>query len=186
LCGGPIGHDHTDSGIAGHDCGRYKEPEKTADQEKRYLLRYKHYYNRYKAHENSFTFESKLKGITQEKIAIFEEKHSQWEKSELRDYSWVNNGFSSLLRSRRILSYLYAFAFYMFGDELFKDQMSKAEKEIKQNLFEDQQQQLEANVERLSEILQESFQSVQYSTIMKSRMQIITLSTVIDDLCKKM
>jgi ariadne-1 len=37
----------------------------------------------------------------------------------------------------------------MFGDKLFKEEMSEAEREIKQNLFEDQQQQLEANVERL-------------------------------------
>jgi ariadne-1 len=186
LCGGATGHDHTDLSIAGHECGRYKEPEKTADQEKRDLYRYKHYYNRYKAHIYSFKFESKLKDIIQEKIPIFEAKHSQRKKSELGDYSWVNNGHSRLLRSRRILSYSYAFAFYMFGDKLFKEEMSEAEREIKQNLFEDQQQQLEANVERLSEILPESFKSLQYGKVMKRRMQIITLSTVIDDLCKKM
>jgi ariadne-1 len=74
----------------------------------------------------------------------------------------------------------------MFGDKLFKEEMSEAEREIKQNLFEDQQQQLEANVERLSEIFPESFKSLQYGKVMKRRMQIITLSTVIDDLCKKM
>ncbi|GAU15723.1 hypothetical protein TSUD_89470 [Trifolium subterraneum] len=125
LCGGATGQEHTNYSIVGHDCGRYKEPEKTADQEKRNLY-------------------------------------------------------------RCILSYSYAFAFYMFGDELFKEEMSEAEREIKHNLFEDQQQQLEANVERLSEILPEAFKSLQYGKVMKRRMQIITLSTVIDDLCKKM
>nr|GEW99088.1 probable E3 ubiquitin-protein ligase ARI2 [Tanacetum cinerariifolium] len=47
-----------------------------------------------------------------------------------------------LYRSRRALFYSYPFAFYMFGDELFKDEMTKEDLELKQHLFEDQQQQL--------------------------------------------
>jgi ariadne-1 len=74
----------------------------------------------------------------------------------------------------------------MFGDELFKDEMSEAEREIKQNLFEDQQQQFEANVERLSKILEEPFETFDDADVMKTRMEIINLSTLIDGLCKKM
>ncbi|XP_057456360.1 probable E3 ubiquitin-protein ligase ARI1 isoform X2 [Lotus japonicus] len=181
LCGGATGRDHTWSSIAGHSCGRYKEQEKTAERAKRDLYRYMHYHNRYKAHTDSFKLESKLKENIQGKIAISEEKDST-----LRDYSWVNNGLSRLFRSRRVLSYSYAFAFYMFGDELFKDEMSEAQREIKQNLFEDQQQQLEGNVEKLSKILEEPFETFQDAKVMELRMQIINVSTIIDKLCQKM
>ncbi|KAG4973854.1 hypothetical protein JHK87_030675 [Glycine soja] len=181
LCGGATGREHTWSSIAGHSCGRYKEQEKTAERAKRDLYRYMHYHNRYKAHTDSFKIESKLKETIQGKIAISEEKDST-----LRDYSWVNNGLSRLFRSRRVLSYSYAFAFYMFGDELFKDEMTDAQREIKQNLFEDQQQQLEANVEKLSKILEEPFETFSDDKVVEIRMQILNLSTIIDKLCQKM
>lgn len=140
-----------------------------------------HYHNRYKAHTDSFKLESKLKEIIQGKVAISEERDSR-----LRDYSWVNNGLSRLFRSRRVLSYSYPFAFYMFGDELFKDEMSEQQREIKQHLFEDQQQQLEANVEKLSKILEEPFDQFTDDKVVEIRIQVINLSTIIDNLCKKM
>ncbi|WJX45491.1 putative E3 ubiquitin-protein ligase ari2, variant 3 [Trifolium repens] len=187
LCGGATGREHTWSSIAGHSCGRYKEQEKTAERAKRDLYRYMHYHNRYKAHTDSFKLESKLKGLIQGKISISEEKSAERKNTEVRDYSWVNNGLSRLFRSRRVLSHSYAFAFYMFGDELFKEEMSEAEREIKQNLFEDQQQQFEANVERLSKILEEPFETFDDDAkVMEIRMEIINLSTLIDGLCKKM
>ena len=46
-----------------------------------------------------------------------------------------------------MLGYSYAFAFFMFGD-MFKDHISKQQNQINQNLFEDQQQQLEMEVGR--------------------------------------
>uniref|UniRef100_A0A803LDX0 Ariadne domain-containing protein n=1 Tax=Chenopodium quinoa TaxID=63459 RepID=A0A803LDX0_CHEQI len=46
------------------------------------------------------------------------------------------------------------FAFYMFGNELFEGEMTETERKIKQNLFEDQQQQLEARVEQLSDLME--------------------------------
>ncbi|KAI5388643.1 carbonyl reductase (NADPH-dependent) ari1 [Lathyrus oleraceus] len=182
LCGGATGREHTWSSIAGHSCGRYKEQEKTAERAKRDLYRYMHYHNRYKAHTDSFKLESKLKDSIRGRISISEETKS----SELSDYSWVHNGLSRLFRSRRVLSYSYAFAFYMFGDELFKEEMSEAEREIKQNLFEDQQQQFESNVEKLSKMLEEPFDTFEYDKVMEIRMQIIDLTTLIDGLCKKM
>lgn len=141
-----------------------------------------HYHNRYKAHTDSFKLESKLKDTIRGRISKSEETKS----SELSDYSWVHNGLSRLFRSRRVLSYSYAFAFYMFGDEIFKEEMSEAERVIKQNLFEDQQQQFESNVEKLSKMLEEPFDTFDYDKVMEIRMQIIDLSTLIDGLCKKM
>ncbi|KAF7810951.1 putative E3 ubiquitin-protein ligase ARI1 isoform X1 [Senna tora] len=181
LCGGATGREHTWSSIAGHSCGRYKQLEKTAERAKRDLYRYMHYHNRYKAHTDSFKLESKLKETIQGKVAISEERDST-----LRDYSWVNNGLARLFRSRRVLSYSYPFAFYMFGDELFKDEMSEEQREIKQHLFEDQQQQLEANVEKLSKILEEPFDQFTDDKVMEIRIQVINLSTIIDNLCQKM
>lgn len=74
----------------------------------------------------------------------------------------------------------------MFGEELFNDEMTKDEREIKQHLFEDQQQQLEANVEKLSKFLEEPFDQYPDDKVMEIRMQVINLSVITDTLCKKM
>lgn len=79
-----------------------------------------HYHNRYKAHIDSMKQEATLKETIQAKIAASESKDS----SKIKDYSWVTNGLVRLFRSRRVLSYSYPFAYYMFGDELFKDEMT--------------------------------------------------------------
>lgn len=181
LCGGATGRDHTWTSISGHSCGRYKEDsEKKAERAKRDLYRYMHYHNRYKAHTDSFKLESKLKETTQVKISILESKDTT-----LRDFTWVTNGLYRLFRSRRILSYSYAFAYYMFG-ELFGDEMTKEERELKQNLFEDQQQQLESNVEKLSKNLEEPFEEFEKDKVMEIRMQVINLTVITDRLCEKM
>ncbi|KVI01962.1 Zinc finger, C6HC-type, partial [Cynara cardunculus var. scolymus] len=167
LCGGATGRDHTWSNITGHSCGRYKEDrEKKSERAKRDLYRYMHYHNRYKAHTDSFKQESRLKETIRDKVAVLESKDSQ-----LRDFSWVTNGLYRLFRSRRSLSYSYPFAFYMFGDELFNDEMTKEDLEIKQHLFEDQQQQLETNVEKLSKFIEEPFDQYPDDRIMDIRMQ---------------
>lgn len=140
-----------------------------------------HYHSRYKAHTDSIKLESKLKETIQEKVSLSESR-----ESKNRDFSWVTNGLSRLFRSRRVLSYSYPFAFYMFGEELFKDQMTKQEREIKQNLFEDQQQQLEENVEKLSKYLEEPFEHYDEDKVLDVRMQVINLSVVTDKLCQKM
>ncbi|CAL1353376.1 unnamed protein product [Linum trigynum] len=182
LCGGATGRDHTWSSIAGHSCGRYKEDaEKKTERAKRDLYRYMHYHNRYKAHTDSFKLENNLEETIKGRVTISEQR-----ESALRDFSWVINGLNRLFRSRRVLSYSYPFAFYMFGDELFDEEMTKEEREIKQNLFEDQQQQLEANVEKLSKVLEEPFDQYSDDKIMEMRMHVINLSVVTDNLCNKM
>ncbi|GER50401.1 RING/U-box superfamily protein [Striga asiatica] len=182
LCGGATGRGHTWSQIDNHSCGRYKEDsEKKAERAKRDLYRYMHYHNRYKAHMDSSKQESKLRETIKEKVS-----HLEARDSNLRDFSWVTNGLYRLFRSRRALSYSYPFAFYMFGGDLFRGEMTKEECEIKQNLFEDQQQQLESNVEKLSKFFEEPFEEYPDEQVMQIRMQVINLSVIIDDLCKKM
>lgn len=121
-----------------------------------------------------------MKETILERVSVTEERDSK-----LRDFSWVNNGLYRLFRSRRVLSYSYPFAFYMFGDELFRDEMTKEEREIKQHLFEDQQQQLEANIEKLSKFLEEPFDQYGENKVMEIRMQVINLSVITDTLCQK-
>lgn len=140
-----------------------------------------HYHNRYKAHTDSFKLESKLKDTIKEKVS-----NSEAKESTLRDFSWVTNGLCRLFRSRRVLSYSYPFAFYMFGDDLFNDEMTRQEREIKQHLFEDQQQQLEENVEKLSKFIEEPFDQYEEDKVRDIRMQVINLSVITDNLCKKM
>lgn len=182
LCGGATGRDHTWSSISGHSCGRFTEDQsKKTEQARRNLYRYMHYHNRYKAHTDSLKQEAKLKGDIQGKISISENKDSK-----IKDYSWVINGLNRLFRSRRVLSYSYPFAFYMFGDEIFKDEMTSDERELKQNLFEDQQQQLEFNVERLSGFLERDFQNFSDDEVMDTMKHVINLSNVVDRLCKQM
>ena len=66
----------------------------------------------------------------------------------------------------------------MFGDDLFKDEMT--EKEMKQNLYKHQQQQLETNFEKLSFLIEKPFD--QYDEVKELRMQIINLSATIGNL----
>ncbi|KAF7049886.1 hypothetical protein CFC21_058340 [Triticum aestivum] len=182
LCGGATGRDHTWSSISGHSCGRFTEDQSTrTEQARRDLYRYMHYHNRYKAHTDSLKQEAKLKRDIQWKISISENK-----ESKIKDYSWVINGLNRLFRSRRVLSYSYPFAFYMFGDEIFKEEMTPEERELKQNLFEDQQQQLEFNVERLSGFLEKDFQNFSDEEVMDTMKHVINLSNVVDRLCKQM
>ncbi|KAI8554351.1 hypothetical protein RHMOL_Rhmol05G0092100 [Rhododendron molle] len=181
LCGGATGRDHTYTHITGHSCGRYEGDEKNTELGKRYLYRYMHYHSRYKAHIDSFKRECKLKGTLKKKVVNLGKMDSQ-----IRDFRWVKNGLYRLSISRRVLTYSYAFAYVMFGDELFKDEMTKEEREIKQRLFEDQQQQLEANVEKLSNFLEVPFDQFTEDKVMEIRMQVINLSVITDNRCKKM
>ncbi|KAI3465019.1 hypothetical protein Pfo_021682 [Paulownia fortunei] len=182
LCGGATGTEHTWTSIANHDCGRYKEEHgQETEHARKALWRYTHYYNRYKAHMDSLKAEENLKEKLQQKTAALESR-----ELEAKDYSWVSNGFYRLTRSRKILLYSYPFAYFMFGDELFKNEMSSEEKTIKQNLFEDQQQQLETNIEKLSMFLEEPFAEYPEDKVLEIRMKTITLSAVTDNLCGKL
>lgn len=51
-----------------------------------------------------------------------------------------------LFHARRILGFSYVAAFFMFGGSYFKNEVTPEQNELNQNLFEDQQQQLEAEV----------------------------------------
>lgn len=79
---------------------------------------------------DSLKLESKQRETLEATISDLERK-----ESGVRDYSWLTNGLQRLFRARRALSYSYPFAFHMFGDDLFKDEMTPSEKEMKQHLL---------------------------------------------------
>ncbi|KAI8549748.1 hypothetical protein RHMOL_Rhmol06G0049500 [Rhododendron molle] len=174
------GSAHTWDSIQDHSCGRYtEEQEKNLELAKKYLWRYIHYHNRYKAHSDSLKAEVQLK----EKIYVKISKLEAGESAS-QDLRWVENGLYTLFRSRRALSYSYPFAYYMFGHELFQNEMTQEEREIKQNLFEDQQQQFEANVEKLSMVLEEPFEGYTEDKVTETRMKVLNLSYLVDNLCR--
>lgn len=183
LCGAATGREHNWTSIEGHSCGRYKEDrEKEAARAERDLKRYMHYHSRWQAHIESLKLEAKQKVVVQEKIAKLEASESL-----VKDYSWLTVGLQRLFRARRALSYSYPFAFFMFGNDLFKDEITPDESEIYQNLFEDQQQQLEGTIERLSKAIETPFEfNVDDSRVAEIRLLVINLSTLTDTLCRKM
>ncbi|OIS96147.1 putative e3 ubiquitin-protein ligase ari2 [Nicotiana attenuata] len=180
LCGGATGFEHTWTSIRGHTCGSYKEG-KEKKKTVNHLLRFTHYYERYVAHFDSLKVEADVKQKLHVKVLKLESTELQ-----SKDFSWAENGFNRLLQSRRILSCSYPVAFYIFGEGLFENEMTPKEREIKQNLFENLQQQLEINVERLSMFLGEPFADYPEDKLLETRMKIITLSAVTDNLCKKL
>lgn len=179
LCGGATGLAHTWSSIEDHECGRYEEKHgQETERARKELWRYTHYYNRYKAHKESLEAEEK----SQQKITSLESRNLKD-----NDYCWLSNGFHRLIRSRKFLLYSYPFAYYMFGEELFENEMSSKERTIKLNLFEDQQQQLEANIERLSMFLEKPIaKGTKEAVVFETKENVITLSAVTDTFCRKL
>lgn len=182
LCGAATGREHNWTSIEGHSCGRYKEDrEREAARAERDLERYMHYHSRWQAHTDSLKLEAKQKVSVQDKIGKLEASESL-----VKDYSWLTTGLQRLFRARKALSYSYPFAFYMFGNDLFKDEITPEQSVIYQNLFEDQQQQLEGTIERLSKTIESPFEfNVDDSRVSEIRLQVINLSTLTDTLCRK-
>lgn len=150
LCGTSTGRDHTWTSIAGHECGRYKEDlDKKITDAQRLIKRFLHYDTRYQAHVQSLRLEQKQTQAINEKIQQMEES-----ESSLKDYTWLTKALDQLFVARRILGYSYIFAFYMFGNDMFKDEITAEQNTINQHLFEDQQTQLEQQVERLSMLIE--------------------------------
>lgn len=69
---------------------------------------------------------------------------------ESRDYSWLVKAMDQLKIARGVLAHSYVFAYYFFGNEMYKDDFTTEDNQRNQNLFEDQQQMLESVVEKLS------------------------------------
>jgi ariadne-1 len=124
---------------------------------------------------DSLKLEQRQQESVKEKITALEESHCQ-----VKDYSWLTIGLQRLFRARRALSYSFAFAYFM----------SEEQNVINQNLFEDQQQQLEETVERLSKLVKQVETPLELNTddsyVQDIRLQVINLTTLTDGLCRRM
>eukprot|EP00891_Asterochloris_glomerata_P007512 jgi/Astpho2/7512/gw1.00114.27.1_t len=172
LCGSATGRAHTWETISGHSCGRYRDDaDKRIDEAQRNLKRFMHYCGRWEAHEASHLLEEKLQAATQARIARLEDT-----ELELKDWSWLLAALEQLFHARRILGFSYVAAFFMFGGSYFKNEVTPEQNELNQNLFEDQQQQLEAEVERLSKLIETDVDEVKEDI----RVVVINCSSTVD------
>ncbi|KAH7660933.1 E3 ubiquitin ligase RBR family protein [Dioscorea alata] len=182
LCGNATGVGHTYDTIDGHSCGRYDDDKiKHIERAKRDLYRYTHYHNRYESHAKSLKEEINLYETIEELI-----NDSKSEDTHFKSFRWALDGLNQLKRARGVLSYSYPFAFYMFGRELFIDDMRPEESLMKKNLFEDQQQQLECQVENLSMHLGKTFHLLSDKELSETSQHVTNLSSIVNRLCKEM
>ncbi|CAL4917969.1 unnamed protein product [Urochloa decumbens] len=188
LCGGATGVAHTWTSISGHSCNRFEQEEKKkVDDAKRQLLRYEHYYERFHSHGDSCKAErEKLGPAVAERVSKLEEHTIS---SLIKDASWLSNAHRSLLGCRQVLARSYVFAYYMFDGEETRTRppergsLSMAQR---QDLFEDYQEQVEGNVEKLSKLLSTDFPTLLDEEIKQARQQAMNLVKTVEAHCGKM
>jgi ariadne-1 len=100
------------------------------------LLRYMHYYDRFRNHEHSLDLESKVLKTMRPKLNRNEQQLAK------NDIQMIEKAFDVLLNCRQTLTYTYPFAYY-----LIKNNQSI--------VFEQNQADLERACEELSEILEQ-------------------------------
>ncbi|KAG2497384.1 hypothetical protein HYH03_004542 [Edaphochlamys debaryana] len=156
LCGAATGTAHTWQKIEGHSCGRWKdELDRKIDAAQRNHKRYMHYFERYKLHMDSYSKEGVKRSDLLRRIGEMVETGI-----EARDYTWLVRALDQLKVARGVLSNSYAFAYFFFGGEMYKEDFSEQDNKRNQDLFEEQQQRLEGEVERLSGLVEECSESL--------------------------
>ena len=176
LCGQGTGRAHDWHNIHGHSCGAYKEEaEKTQNEAQRSLKRYLHYLTRYEAHLDSIKLEEKARRELEDKVNGMIEA-----ETSLANYSWVTEALDQLFLARRVMAYSYVFAFYVFGPG-FEQEFSVESAATNKELFEDKQGQLEVEVERLANLMEQD-----HDTLAGSRLSVINLSSSINNRIGKM
>lgn len=156
LCGASTGLAHTWQKIEGHSCGRYKdEMDRKIDEAQRNHKRYMHYFERFKQHSDSHSKEKT------KRVELLKRIDSQVETgTHVRDYGWLVRALDQLRVARGVLANSYAFAYFFFGNDLYREDFSVEENQRNQNLFEDAQSMLEAEVERLSGLVEKCSESL--------------------------
>lgn len=122
--------DHTN-----HACNQYKE-ENIPDN-RREINKYAHFFNRYKIHEDSKSKEELIKvKIQNEMNRLINEEKLNW-----IDVKYLEDAYEQLQESRSMLKWTYVYGYYL-------------PKNINRGLFEFLQAELEAETEKLSELLE--------------------------------
>uniref|UniRef100_A0A0E0D3W2 RBR-type E3 ubiquitin transferase n=1 Tax=Oryza meridionalis TaxID=40149 RepID=A0A0E0D3W2_9ORYZ len=159
LCGAATGLAHNWTSIDGHSCNRYDDAaeKRKVDGARRKVLRYAHYYERYKAHGDSRRAEAEKLGPAVEARArrLREDPDPATAPASGDAAEALAAAHRALLASRDVLSRSYAFAYHMFGGEERTLAAAAPESEVAtaQALFEDHQEMAERHVEKLSGLL---------------------------------
>jgi ariadne-1 len=137
---------------AGHSCNRFTKDEQKKSEipasqgpTSQDFYHKMHYYERYGSHKDSLEKETLLQQNLQTWSLFL--PTNQTDRANGEEIG-ILTGFEKLLLAQKVLTFTYPFAFYMFGNELADNDLKN--KEIRQDLFEDQQKQLECCVEKLA------------------------------------
>eukprot|EP01006_Ploeotia_vitrea_P037404 TRINITY_DN66126_c0_g1_i1.p1 TRINITY_DN66126_c0_g1~~TRINITY_DN66126_c0_g1_i1.p1 ORF type:complete len:673 (-),score=102.88 TRINITY_DN66126_c0_g1_i1:1202-3199(-) len=147
----PKGESHT-----AHDCNKYQKDEANSDSAKSSLERYLFYYDRWKSHDDSTKFESLLREQIIRKTQIMWNRAGSNTQGHT-NVDLINEAMEVLFSCRHILRNSYVFAFYLFDETVTTSKsnflpfvLKRRDLNRLQNLYEDNQQQLENATERLS------------------------------------
>ncbi|KAM3294135.1 hypothetical protein ACQJBY_037189 [Aegilops geniculata] len=171
-----------------HNCNRYDEAgHANYDSIRRQMLRYTHYCDRFNVHVNSRKAEQTQLWPTIQKRAVLLESATAI-RPLIREASWMARAHRTLLASRLVLARSYAFAYYMFGDEVRTYPSEKASLPIAKVLFEDQQWQLEENAEKLSKVLAapEAKPVLAEDELLRAMQDTSNLAKIVDTHCREM
>ncbi|KAI8472707.1 MAG: hypothetical protein J3K34DRAFT_204977 [Monoraphidium minutum] len=169
LCGQATGMQHTWTSIANHSCGRFKdEMDARMGEAARNHKRYMFYFERFKAHADSIKKEKANRAKLLARIAA-----SEHDGVEARDFGWLVGALDQLRTARRVLCNSYAFAFGFFGGALFAEDFTPEQNAVNQNLFEDNQEMLAAEVERLSGLADKAAETLS----LDSELRLLTINS---------
>jgi ariadne-1 len=180
ACGGKLG--------LSHNCNRYDEKTASSyDAIRRQMLRFTHYCDRFNVHAASRKAEQE--GTLWPSILkrILQLESAPNVRPLNRDASWLARAYHALLASRLVLSRSYAFAYYMFGDEVRTRPADRASLAMGKELFENQQEQLERNAERLSKVLAtEAPPVLEEDQLVRTMQETVNLAKIVDSHCREM
>lgn len=146
LCGAKTGLSHTWTQIEGHTCGAWQaEMQSRADDSRSRIERYLHYFKHYKAHRDSSRSEDRSR-----EVAELIPNLVKYNICGTVDWAYLVHGDALLRECRRVLANSYVFAYFMFDNVTFAEDLSAEESERLQHLFEDTQQTIGEAVEKLS------------------------------------
>ena len=123
-----------------HGCNKYKEEhakdESSEEQSRFWLKKYLFYYDRYVSHLQSLKLESKLREMAREKMEEMQGKGMGYTEAQ-----FLLRAVETLGKCRRTLMHTYVFAYYL-------------DKNGQLEIFEENQSDLEASTEVLSQCLE--------------------------------
>lgn len=160
--------DHGERTGGYYSCNKYEEGkddnEETATA-KSDLDRYLHYYTRYHGHSDGQTFAQKQLGLTEGRMAAFQDSEMNDKNTTWADLEFMVHANEQIVKCRRALKYTYGFAFQNFAISPSASDIVKDAIKMKKERFEHLQQLLEAFTERLSELAEKPLHEVDKSQV---------------------